>query len=85
MADETAPRITIKPNLKQEDNGNRLVIHCEIQASPNPDIKWYKENVHLVSSDRLRTRVEQNGNKYGLYCEIDGITSDDSGKLIFSS
>jgi len=82
MAEETAPRITIKPNLKQEDNGNRLIIQCEIQASPNPDIKWYKENMHLVVSNRIRTRIEPNGNKYALYCEIDDITSDDSGKII---
>lgn len=79
MADETAPRITIKPNLKQEDNGNRLVIHCEVEASPNPDIKWYKENAHLNDSSRLRAKMTQTGTKYALMLEIDGITSDDSG------
>ena len=79
MADETAPRITIKPNLKQEDNGNRLLINCEIEASPAPDIKWYKENFHLNDSDRLRSKIVENGNKFKLYLEIDGITSDDSG------
>lgn len=82
MADEAAPRITIKPNLKQEDNGNRLVIHCEILAEPTPDIKWYKENYHLIESSRVRSKVVPNGNKYGLYLELDGITSDDSGNKI---
>lgn len=80
MADETAPRLTVKPNLKQEENGNRLIIHCEIEASPKPDIKWYKENFHLVDSDRLNAKINPKGNKYELLLEIDGITSDDSGQ-----
>lgn len=83
MADETAPRITVKPNLKQEDNGNRLLINCEIEASPVPDIKWYKENFHLNDSDRLRSKIIESGNKFKLLLEIDGITSDDSGYYHF--
>jgi hypothetical protein len=80
MADETAPRITIKPSLKQEDNGNKLIIHCEIQASPKPDIKWFKENFHILESDHIQSKVVQNGNNYGIYLTIDSITSDDSGQ-----
>lgn len=79
MADETAPRITIKPNLKQEDNGNRLIIHCEVESSPKPEIKWYKENFHLSETARVKSSVQASGNKYNLYLEIDSITSDDSG------
>lgn len=80
MADETAPRITAKPSLKQEDNGNRLIINCEIESKPKPDIKWYKENFHLNDTDRLHASIAQNGNKYQLQLEINGITSDDSGQ-----
>ena len=80
MSDETAPRITIKPSLKQEDNGNKLIIHCEIQASPKPDIKWFKENFPLSDSDHVQAKVLQSGNKYAIYLTIDSITSDDSGQ-----
>jgi hypothetical protein len=81
MSEDTAPRITAKPSLKQEDNGNKLLFQCEVEASPKPDIKWFKENVHLTDSDRIKSRIEAKTNKlYTLYLEIDNLTSDDSGQ-----
>lgn len=77
---DSAPRITVKPSLKQEDNGNRLVLECEIEASPKPEIKWLKENVQLAESPRIKARIEQKSDKiYGIYLDIDNVTSDDSG------
>lgn len=78
-ADDTAPRITIKPNLKQEDNGNKLIIHCEIEASPKPEIKWFKENMIISESDHIKTRIVENKKLLNLYLEINNVTSDDSG------
>lgn len=81
MVEDTAPRITTKPTLKQEDNGNRLVFHCEIEATPKPEIKWFKESVLLSESDRVKIRVEAKSDKvYALYLDIDNVTSDDSGQ-----
>ena len=81
MGEDTAPRITVKPNLKQEDNGNKLVFHCQVEASPQPEFKWYKENVLLQPSERINFRISSvDGRNYQLYLEIDNVTSDDSGQ-----
>lgn len=81
MVEDTAPRITAKPSLKQEDNGNKLIFHCEVEAYPKPEIKWFKENVQLAESDRIKIRVEPKGDKvFALYLDIDNLTSDDSGQ-----
>lgn len=81
MVEDTAPRITAKPSLTQEDNGNKLVFHCEIEAFPAPEIKWFKENVLLGESDRIKIRTEAKGEKvFALYLDIDNLTSDDSGQ-----
>lgn len=78
-ADDIAPRITKKPSLSQEDNGNRLIINCEVQASPEPDIKWFKDNLPLNETSRVKTSIQSNNDIYNIYLEIDNVTSDDSG------
>ena len=77
--DELAPRITKKPSLEQEDNGNRLVINCEIQASPEPDIKWYKDSSPLNENSRIKSSIDVKNNFYHIFLDIDNLTSDDSG------
>ena len=77
--DELAPRITKKPSLQQEDNGNRLVIHCEIQASPEPEIKWFKDSSPLNENSRVKASIEAKDNFFNIYLDIDNVTSDDSG------
>jgi hypothetical protein len=81
MSQDIAPRVTVKPNLKQEDNGNKLVFQCEIEANPQPDIKWFKENIQLTDSARIKSRcTPKGGNTYALSLEVDNLTSDDSGQ-----
>ena len=81
MGEDAAPRITIKPNLKQEDNGNKLVFHCQIEASPQPDIKWLKESAQIASSERINFKIDTvDGRLFNLYLELDNVTSDDSGQ-----
>jgi hypothetical protein len=81
MGEDTAPRITVKPSLQQLDNGNKLKFSCEIEASPKPEIKWYKENTLIVDSDRLKSNMEDKDSKnFILNLEIDNLTSDDSGQ-----
>ena len=86
MGEETAPRITVKPVLKQEDNGNKLLIFCEIEAFPKPDIKWFKENFQINDSDRIKAKITENfGRYYEIHLEIDNVTSDDSGQYKVSA
>jgi hypothetical protein len=81
MSQDTAPRIITKPSLTQEDDGKKLLIQCEIEASPKPEIKWFKKNENLTESDRIKSRIEVKNNKlYKLYLEINNFTLDDSGE-----
>lgn len=82
MSQDIAPRITVKPNLRQEDNGNKLIFNCEVESNPQPEIKWFKESVQLSESARLKftSTSKGDGKTYSLNLEIDNLTSDDSGQ-----
>ena len=81
MAENKAPRFTIKPNITQEDNGNKLVFLCQIETSSGHDFKWFKENVQLIPSDRIEFKISSVNEKlFNLYLEIKKATSNDSGQ-----
>ncbi|XP_052800015.1 twitchin-like isoform X4 [Mya arenaria] len=78
--DDIAPRFTQKPSLKQEDNGNRLVFTCALEASPKPEINWFRGTTPLEESDRIKMRVENpGGNTYNVLMDITGVTQADGG------
>ncbi|CAH1785273.1 unnamed protein product [Owenia fusiformis] len=78
MVSDSAPRFTIKPQIKQE--GDKLVFHCQVEASPQPDISWSKGTANVVSSDRLNLTVDKNGtNKYDLKLVINNVQGSDEG------
>ncbi len=52
MGDKIGPRILAKPSLSQNDDGSKLTITCEVEASPTLDIRWFKDNNELFDSDR---------------------------------
>ncbi|KAJ8299697.1 hypothetical protein KUTeg_023757 [Tegillarca granosa] len=80
VGDDIAPRFTQKPVLKQEDNGNRLVFHCTLEASPKPDIQWFQGTTPINQSDRIKMRVEPSGgNKYNVMMDIIGVGQGDAG------
>ena len=78
--DDIAPRFTQKPSLKQEDNGNKLVFQCALEASPKPDISWFRGQTPLSQSDRIKMRVDAaGGNTYNVLMDITGVTPADGG------
>ena len=78
--DDTAPRFTQKPSLKQEDNGNKLVFQCALEASPKPEISWFRGQTPLSQSDRIKMRVEPaGGNIFNVLMDITGVTQADGG------
>ena len=81
--EDLAPRITLKPSLKQEDNGNKLLIFCECEASPMPEVKWFKDNAAIsTGAPRMKIRSDETAPRtYRLCLEIDNVTSDDSGQF----
>ena len=80
VGDDVAPRFTQKPALRQEDGGQRLVFQCVLEASPKPDIAWFRGTTSLASSDRMRMRVDSaGGSAYNVIMEIMGVTQADAG------
>ena len=80
VGDDVAPRFTQKPQLRQEDGGQRLVFQCVLEASPKPDISWSRGTTSLSSSDRIRMRVDSvGGSAYNVIMEILGVTQADAG------
>lgn len=78
--DEIAPRFTQKPSLKQEDNGKKLVFSCALEASPKPEINWFRGTTPLQESDRIKMQVENtSGNTYNVLMNITGVTQADGG------
>jgi len=80
VGDDIAPRFTQKPSLKQEDNGNQLVFTCALEASPKPEILWYRGQTPLEESDRIKIRVDNpSGITYNVHMDITGVTQADGG------
>ena len=74
-----APKFTKKPSLKQE--GNSINFNCEIEASPEPDIVWYRGNTPLSDDDRIKTSVTPLSGtaKYTLKLVVQNVGPQDSG------
>jgi hypothetical protein len=80
MGDQIAPRLVNKPSLNQDDDGNRLTINCEVEASPKPDVVWFKDNKQIALSSRITSRIDPVAtNTFGLYLHINDVTAGDSG------
>ena len=79
VGDDVAPRFTQKPALRQEAGG-KLVFQCGLEASPQPEIFWFKGDAGLSASDRIKMRVEgKGGSAYNVIMEILGVKQDDAG------
>ncbi|XP_074660403.1 disorganized muscle protein 1-like [Tubulanus polymorphus] len=73
-----APTFVQKPAIKQETG--RLVFECQIQADPEPNISWFKENSLLNEDNRLKFRVDSLGNQvYVVALELYNVTAQDGG------
>ena len=79
MGDNIAPRFTKKPALSQD--GAAIIFGCQIEASPRPDITWYRSDAILNDSDRIKISVTQvsGTNLYDLGLRINNVTPADSG------
>lgn len=79
MGDKKAPRFTKKPSLRQE--GPSIVFNCEIEAAPEPKVTWYRGNVKLDDSNRLKANCSRVGKTdvYSLELVVKEVSPDDSG------
>lgn len=42
IPDGKAPRFPKKPEIRQE--GDKLIMECVLEANPEPEVTWYKDN-----------------------------------------
>ena len=66
--------------MKQECSA--IVFHCEIEASPEPTVSWFKGAQKLQDTDRLKANVVKSSSgvhRYNLNLVVDNVTPDDSG------
>lgn len=80
VADDFAPSFTQKPQLRQEDDGNRLIFECQLLASPKPEIEWYRSEELLKDDSRTKFKIQSVGdNKYTVVLDIDDVVETDAG------
>lgn len=78
---EYPPTFTIKPRIREEDDGNRLIFECELNSIPRPDILWYKDEELLVEDGyRIVFDTRETRPHHYLVClELNDVIEIDSG------
>lgn len=80
VAEDFAPSFIKKPQLHQEDDGNRLIFECQILSSPKPDIEWFRSDNKLVEDERTKFKIQPDGNNnYTVVLELDDVVEADAG------
>ncbi|UYV79454.1 unc-22 [Cordylochernes scorpioides] len=74
------PTFIKKPAIKQEDDGNRLLLECRIQSDPEPTITWTHNGKPVVAKGRFKTVQKKEGNFYNVALIIDDVQNEDGGK-----
>ncbi|VVC89475.1 unnamed protein product [Leptidea sinapis] len=80
VADDFAPSFTQKPQLRQEDDGNKLIFECQLLGSPKPEICWYRSDELLKEDNRTQFKIQSLANsKYLVVLELDDVVEADAG------
>jgi hypothetical protein len=80
VTDDFAPSFTQKPQLRQEDDGNRLIFECQLFAAPQPEIEWYRSDELLVEDLRTKFKIQPLGdNKFFVVLDLDDVIETDAG------
>lgn len=80
VAEDFAPSFTQKPQLRQEDDGNKLIFECQLLSSPKPDIEWFRSDTLLSEDARTVFKIQSIGtNKFLVVLELDDVVETDAG------
>jgi Immunoglobulin I-set domain len=80
VTEDLAPSFTQKPQLRQEDDGNRLIFQCQLVGSPKPEVTWFRGETQLTENDRTTFSVKEVAPaKYAVSLEIDDVVETDGG------
>ena len=75
-----APKFVRKPQLRQEDDGNRLIFECELSGHPQPEVTWFRQDEKISENDR--TVIKSIGTQTGSYMvvlELEDVIESDAG------
>ena len=80
LGENKAPKFVRKPQLRQEDDGNRLIFECELSGHPQPDVSWFRSDEKIVEDGRtvFKTTETQVGT-YMVVLELDDVIESDAG------
>ena len=59
IPDGVAPRFPNKPTIRQE--GDNLVMECQLEAHPMPEITWYRAEKRVEENSRIRYECKNLG------------------------
>jgi hypothetical protein len=59
IPDGVAPRFPNKPTIRQE--GDNLVMECQLEAHPIPEITWYRADKRVEENSRIRYECKNVG------------------------
>lgn len=80
VAEDFAPSFTQKPQLRQEDEGNKLIFECKLLGCPRPETTWYRSDVKLIEDHRTVVKLQAIGtNSFLAVLEIDDVIESDAG------
>ncbi len=75
-----APRFVRKPQLRQEDDGNRLIFECELSGSPQPAVTWLRGEVKIAEDARTYVRVTETAARtFLVVLELNDVVETDAG------
>ena len=78
--DNSAPRFVHKPQLRQEDDGNRLIFECELAGSPQPQVFWFRGDSRIEEDDRTYVRVVETPKRtFLVVLELNDVVESDAG------
>lgn len=80
LGENRAPKFVRKPQLRQEDDGNRLIFECELSGHPQPEVTWFRQDEKISENDRtvIKTTETQVGT-FMVVLELDEVVESDAG------
>lgn len=77
-----APYFKQKPQLRQTDDGNKLIFECSLAANPIPSIEWWRGEEQLNESDGrtfFKIAPSNEDNSYNVSLTLDDVVETDAG------
>jgi hypothetical protein len=77
-----APYFKQKPQLRQADDGNKLIFECSLAAKPIPSIEWWRGEDQLSESDGrtfFKIAPSSEENSYNVSLTLDDVVETDAG------